>query len=849
MSTILFQIKYQFVFLALVVIFSLFSPFTLHALNVSDSCEAGTVIARGSAGSTAFFAQAPQNAQFGCGTTNASVLWFDQSQNLLSEDNSLTKTRTDTAGNTTKTPASPSTCSVGVTGVDFDFNECVLSPTITFISSLFIMLGALCLRLAGTFFDALLSLAVTDFGKGMDLFGLKGLIPTIWTVFRDLSNIVIIGLFAFIAISIILGLKEFGDKKMIARVIVIAVLINFSLLFAKLIIDASNLTAVKFYDAGVSSDQKDIAASFLKPLGITSIWTDSAGVINKAASSTSNPGGAADLGFRFIYGLFAGILLFGIAVVLFYGCYLLFLRFLMLILVMLTSAIAFATYLHPALSNSHFGWDMWWKTLINNAIFGPILMLMLAISLKLLSGVSQNTLSLGNLINPAAAPPDAAAGVQPWTVLFTYLLVTGLLLVSFKMSRILATNGGGAMSGIGDFAGKALGVAGAFGLAGGSGLAARGLQNYAGRNALKEKVAHENEQKSLRFQMANLDQNSAAFKQKNERLAELEKLKAAADTKSKRSYNFMDTKLGQSGAKLLGREGAGQTSKDKKDGFYGKVQRTGKDIDERSKVAKMSNDEKKEYADTKAADHDRERDAIAAERTRASQDIENMRKAAADSTGEGAQFDNLKNAVVIATNEKATALNAIDTERKSAEQDYNLAQANKDEAAASIASMRMEAAKATRQQQIKQQDAKIESATKSLISFHQKLDTTIGAPMDSLKARYNDSGKKLAEHDKKGETVRTDAIKEAESLQSRVSDHLINEEVDKISNNPDDPGLATGSITERMRERMRTHHTETKDMIKSATRKFSKQRTDEEKLKERAQASGRRYTPPKEDGT
>ena len=71
-----------------------------------------------------------------------------------------------------------------------------------------------------------------------------------WVVVRDLSNIFFIFILLYIAFQTILGLGGHGGgpKKMIAQVIIMALLINFSMFFTKVIIDSSNILALIFYN-------------------------------------------------------------------------------------------------------------------------------------------------------------------------------------------------------------------------------------------------------------------------------------------------------------------------------------------------------------------------------------------------------------------------------------------------------------------------------------------------------------------------------------------------------------------------------------------------------------------------
>ena len=242
-------------------------------------------------------------------------------------------------------------------------------------------------------------------------------------------------MFTFIAICTILGIKEYGYKKLVSRVLIIAVLMNFSLLFAKLVIDGSNFTAYQFYSQmnGGQAASPDIAAAFLKPMGITSVWNDTK-KLTDAIGQTTNSGGQA-----FLFGLVGGILLLMIALVLFYGVILMAARGVALVIIMLTSAVAFATYLIPSFAGSKYGWKGWWEALINCAVFAPLLMLFLYIAQLLLGAVTPNSVNLGSIISD----PTQLSSTSAWTTIMTYIFTVGLLFVALKISSTFASMAGG----------------------------------------------------------------------------------------------------------------------------------------------------------------------------------------------------------------------------------------------------------------------------------------------------------------------------------------------------------------------------------------------------------------------
>ena len=73
-----------------------------------------------------------------------------------------------------------------------------------FTTSVFVYLGVKILTLAGFLFNALINDTIVTFGPSI-YDKVKVAVETGWTAFRDIANILIIGIFTFIAISIILA--------------------------------------------------------------------------------------------------------------------------------------------------------------------------------------------------------------------------------------------------------------------------------------------------------------------------------------------------------------------------------------------------------------------------------------------------------------------------------------------------------------------------------------------------------------------------------------------------------------------------------------------------------------------
>ena len=331
------------------------------------------------------------------------------------------------------------------------FIDCILAlpsalwqAAVTLLAGTLIEVSRWFLIVAGTLFNWLVENTIIQFGAWY--LTIKGAVETAWTAFRDIANIFIIGIFTYVAISIILGLKDFGQKKMIASVLIVAVLINFSLLFTKMVIDVSNYTAAQIYTAaalgGTATTQGGqagaatpgtsygIATQFMNLLGV--------GTFGDAFKVVDNTAQAKDSGWAaLLHGILVMAVILGAAMVLFYGCFLLISRMIMLIFLMVTAAIAVASYLIPDWGTSNYGFKAWKSSLIWCVTFAPMLMIFLWMTLNVsyaLRGTSKATLG--------AALSDPAGG-KNIEALFTYVLVLGLLFTTFKLSSMWANKIGG----------------------------------------------------------------------------------------------------------------------------------------------------------------------------------------------------------------------------------------------------------------------------------------------------------------------------------------------------------------------------------------------------------------------
>jgi hypothetical protein len=433
------------------------------------------------------------------------------------------------------------------------------------IGSFFITAASYILTVAGLFFNWLFEAFIINFRGTLDSMSITPGIDIVWTVFRDISNILIIGFFAFIAISIILGLKQFGEKRLIATVLVVAVLMNFSLLFTKIIVDVSNFTAYQFYKSAITLTPSGAAAgtasvastglsgAFLQKLGIQGFF-DTFGAIQEGALKNGS--------LKALFSMLAAtVLIFVVAWVFFYGAFLMALRAVQIVILMIMAPLAFASHLIPSLEEQVFGWKTWWSQLLRCAVFAPLLAIFLWASLLILQNAPTNATGMANvLINPASADGTA-------TILI-YVFTVGLLLASIKMANSLS----GSFAGFGFASSWAKLTAFAPFAVAGKGLGALAQQTI-GKRAYRQKGVYEASAKDDLMDAARAQRSSkihelhgntalaqfAAQQAKllnesaKEKLEKAQKLGKTAD----RTFNPNDIGFIKSFAKKIGAEGIG----------------------------------------------------------------------------------------------------------------------------------------------------------------------------------------------------------------------------------------------------------------------------------------------------
>jgi hypothetical protein len=312
------------------------------------------------------------------------------------------------------------------------------------------------LWLANQIFNLSIQLSISNFSK----YANSKAITSIWSMGRDLANVFFIFILMYIAIATIIQKNGINTKKMVVDLIITALLINFSIIIPKVIIDVGNSLAIVFYKSmGVpgANGAPDIGGTLIRGADPARIYGKTAIDPNKKPGDDNIKEMAANVGFGTILlsGLTTGVLILVLSYVLLLATYFFLVRTITLLILIATSSLAFFSRIVP-LKGMNF-WDDWFNKLIKEVFFAPAFLFMFYLVLKI------------------ATEPDLDTKNPTWTDLFIkFILLVGLSFGSIMVAKKMATWSGKLGEQIKD---KVAGYGGAWVARNTAGRAASGLAN------------------------------------------------------------------------------------------------------------------------------------------------------------------------------------------------------------------------------------------------------------------------------------------------------------------------------------------------------------------------------------
>ncbi len=361
-------------------------------------------------------------------------------------------------------------CSFGLAG-EMNLSACLVEG----VYYLILTPSAWFARTTGELFDYFIQYSLdTNSYRGHGNFIERG-----WSIVRDIGNVLFIFALLYIAITHILQAGTSGTKKFLINLIIAALLINFSLFFARVIIDAGNILARAFYNnIEIPNDdnieyhtisqgivmhvnpQRILGSDLFTPRHTTT----EDGTPQALVGKVDNGYALVILGASAAVNITMGITFLSVAL-LFVG------RVVGLWFLMIFSPFALASIAMPNGKSmfGQFSWDGWVGQTMKLSFMAPVFLFFLFLLIMFLQVIFQTNIP----------PENQSSAQQLIAVVIPFAMVIFILNKAKSVASDLAGDAGKAVK---DVFGKAANYGlGAAGLAGGAAL---GITAFAGRQVL-----------------------------------------------------------------------------------------------------------------------------------------------------------------------------------------------------------------------------------------------------------------------------------------------------------------------------------------------------------------------------
>lgn len=258
--------------------------------------------------------------------------------------------------------------------------EC-LAYIVAWLGFIVLEVAGVVLQITNFVFNASLGVAINNVNYTVDTIPALGIG---WTFTRDVVNLFFIFILLFIAIATIFQIESYGAKALLARLIIIALLVNFSMLAAQSIIFLSNALTVEFYNA-VEVDPSDfwpnfstvLDFSFNKDLGLAIVNAFSPQALLANLPSSLTVGDTLTVLLALIEVTAIGIvLILSASFVLLVGAFFFIVRLVVLWLLIILAPFGFLFLILP-LTRGYA--QTWWRKLMEQAFFAPTFMFLLVL--------------------------------------------------------------------------------------------------------------------------------------------------------------------------------------------------------------------------------------------------------------------------------------------------------------------------------------------------------------------------------------------------------------------------------------------------------------------------------------
>ncbi len=349
----------------------------------------------------------------------------------------------------------------GGTGWGASFLNLTLGYGMASIASLVYFASGMLVNLAASLLEMVISFTVVNFGVNIKSIGV---IDTGYKIILNVANMIFIFILLYMAIKTILG--DGGDvKKLLAKVIMVALFINFSLFMTKVIIDASTIMSIGFLNA-IKTESVDnagkpiivvgsVATAFMSGLRLqTQAYDPNSKVVKEDPEKGFNH-------FSMTIQFLAGSAFNAVVAFVFFAVSFLFItRFVALLFYMIFSPVAFLGYIAPELQEYS---KQWWKGFQSQVIFAPAFLLIAYLVASVISsGALWKAVNVGHIGDNAGFFTAIGTGFKSgFPIIMNFVILIALIIGGLIAAKKMASEGSAGMVGYADKArGWMQGVAG-----------------------------------------------------------------------------------------------------------------------------------------------------------------------------------------------------------------------------------------------------------------------------------------------------------------------------------------------------------------------------------------------------
>lgn len=276
-----------------------------------------------------------------------------------------------------------------------------------------------------------------------------------WSIVRDISNMFFIIILLAIAFGTILGYEQLNWKQRLPKLLIFAVLINFTRVISGLIIDFGQVIMITF----VNGFKDAAGGNFAELLGIKQLLEVSVPgqLPQQIQVAQGDVGGAAIDFIQVISAMIGGAIFATVALIMVLLITLVLVyRMVMLWIYVTLSPIAFILGAFPQ-GESYYA--DWWKKMVSTVALGPVLAFFLWLTLLTVGQISVATgstlakdINLGSPTTPISC--GASEACQPDSIL-KFIVGIGMLMGGLTVAQGLASSAGEGMGGLVGFAKRA----------------------------------------------------------------------------------------------------------------------------------------------------------------------------------------------------------------------------------------------------------------------------------------------------------------------------------------------------------------------------------------------------------